>query len=234
MLGLFSSRDKFIDQVTAGLSACLATRITDNRAPTNLAPVFISKWVDYSNKFGFGFQLSNGCVGVLFNDSTKIGTTPDAAIVEFTDMKGKTFSFPWDDNANQPFPELNHRVSLLKYYIQYMDENLADSLTFLPGTDTVNSGQKSAVPQLTRWNRRGDYVAMELNTQLVQVNHMTNHEKVMIWAHDGDLVVTLISTTSSRTFSLSSACPASIRSKLEDTLLEVKELTCTKGTGTSN
>ncbi len=34
--------------------------------------VFISKWVDYSNKYGLGYQLTDGCVGVLFNDGTKM------------------------------------------------------------------------------------------------------------------------------------------------------------------
>eukprot|EP00092_Neocalanus_flemingeri_P019813 GFUD01021463.1.p1 GENE.GFUD01021463.1~~GFUD01021463.1.p1 ORF type:complete len:609 (-),score=163.29 GFUD01021463.1:98-1924(-) len=230
MLGLFSSKDKFLDQAIVGLSTCLASRTTDYEAPINLmvTPVFISKWVDYSNKFGFGFQMSDGCVGVMFNDSTKIGTTSDSAIVEFTDMKGKTFSFPWEDDTNQPFPELNHRVSLLKYYIQYMEENLADSVPFLSGMETISTRQKTAVPQLRRWGRRGDSVAMELNTQLVQVNHITDHVKVIIWVYNGDLLVSLMSTNINKTISLSSPCPPAFRSRLKDTLQEVKEMAFTK------
>lgn len=38
---------------------------------------FVVKWIDYSNKYGFGFQLSDRSVGVLFNDYTKIGLSPD-------------------------------------------------------------------------------------------------------------------------------------------------------------
>lgn len=34
--------------------------------------IWIKKWVDYSNKYGVGYLLSNGCNGVFFNDSTKI------------------------------------------------------------------------------------------------------------------------------------------------------------------
>jgi len=232
MLGLFSSKEKFLEQAIAGLSDCLAVKTSDSfyEAPTvnKVAPVFISKWVDYSNKFGFGFQLSDGSVGVLFNDSTKIGTTPASDIVEFTDMKGKTFCFPWDENANQPFPELNHRLSLLRYYIQYMEDNLADSITFLPGMETVRAEQKTTVPKLRRWSRRGDYVSMEMTNQLVQVNHMADHVKVVIWVYSGDFLVTIISPASSRTISLCSPCPQSIRNRLVDTLAEVKELSSTK------
>ena len=32
----------------------------------------VTKWVDYSSKYGIGYKMSNGCYGVLFNDSTKM------------------------------------------------------------------------------------------------------------------------------------------------------------------
>jgi len=34
--------------------------------------LYISKWVDYSNKYGFGFQLSDNSVGIMFNDDTRM------------------------------------------------------------------------------------------------------------------------------------------------------------------
>lgn len=34
--------------------------------------IWVSKWVDYSDKYGFGFQLIDGSWGVFFNDTTKI------------------------------------------------------------------------------------------------------------------------------------------------------------------
>lgn len=36
-------------------------------------PIFwVSKWVDYSDKYGLGYQLCDTSVGVLFNDSTRL------------------------------------------------------------------------------------------------------------------------------------------------------------------
>jgi hypothetical protein len=46
-------------------------------ATTKDCPVFITKWIDYSNKYGFGFQLSDRSVGVLFNDNTRISYSSD-------------------------------------------------------------------------------------------------------------------------------------------------------------
>ena len=49
-----------------------------NPAPvTGLCVPFVTKWIDYSNKYGFGFQLSDHSVGVLFNDTTRISFSPN-------------------------------------------------------------------------------------------------------------------------------------------------------------
>lgn len=51
--------------------------MSTNPAVLNHTPLFISKWIDYSNKYGFGYQLSDNCVGVFFNDLTRISISPD-------------------------------------------------------------------------------------------------------------------------------------------------------------
>ena len=46
---------------------------TDEAEDPAITPVFwISKWVDYSDKYGLGYQLCDTSVGVLFNDSTRL------------------------------------------------------------------------------------------------------------------------------------------------------------------
>ena len=39
--------------------------------------MYVCKWVDYSNKYGFGAELSDGTVLVRFNDGTKMTLTRD-------------------------------------------------------------------------------------------------------------------------------------------------------------
>lgn len=43
--------------------------------------VFIVSWVDYCNKYGMGYALTDGSVGVHFNDSTSIVLSPDKMYV---------------------------------------------------------------------------------------------------------------------------------------------------------
>ncbi len=44
--------------------------------------VFIfTRWVDYSDKYGFGYALSDESIGVLFNDITKLLQLSDGKYV---------------------------------------------------------------------------------------------------------------------------------------------------------
>lgn len=40
--------------------------------PAGIPIYWVSKWVDYSDKYGLGYQLCDNSVGVLFNDSTRL------------------------------------------------------------------------------------------------------------------------------------------------------------------
>lgn len=55
-------------------TTCLGDEMTDPAAQ----PLFwISKWVDYSDKYGFGYQLCDEGMGVMFNDTTKLIMLPN-------------------------------------------------------------------------------------------------------------------------------------------------------------
>ena len=46
----------------------------DPRRDVGLQPerVFITSWVDYCTKYGMAYALTDGCVGVHFNDSSSV------------------------------------------------------------------------------------------------------------------------------------------------------------------
>lgn len=76
----FESRHKIskmkhtIDLVSAHeeKKSTVKVEYSNSRGPSESNKVLISKWVDYSSKYGVGYKLSNGCYGVLYNDSTKM------------------------------------------------------------------------------------------------------------------------------------------------------------------
>lgn len=48
------------------------TAIQECEDPASQPVFWVSKWVDYSDKYGLGYQLSDSSVGVLYNDSTRL------------------------------------------------------------------------------------------------------------------------------------------------------------------
>lgn len=49
----------------------------ENTDPAAQPLFWISKWVDYSDKYGFGYQLCDEGMGVMFNDTTKLIMLPN-------------------------------------------------------------------------------------------------------------------------------------------------------------
>ena len=46
--------------------------LDESKDPSDVPMAWVSKWVDYSDKYGFGYQLSDDTIGVIFNDLTKL------------------------------------------------------------------------------------------------------------------------------------------------------------------
>lgn len=44
----------------------------ESEDPAAVPMIWVSKWVDYSDKYGLGYQLCDDSIGVLFNDFTKL------------------------------------------------------------------------------------------------------------------------------------------------------------------
>ncbi|EGD77160.1 PLK protein kinase [Salpingoeca rosetta] len=137
--------------------------------------VAVTKWVDYSFKYGLGYQLSDGTVGVFFNDHTKIALAADLKHVEFTDRDcrgGKVTCMTLDAYPD----ELNKKITLLKYFRDYMRENLQD------GPDAMLADKRVYEPGLAvvnKWLRTKHAIVFRMNVGVVQVNFF-DHSKLVV------------------------------------------------------
>ena len=159
----------------------------------------LNKLVDL--RYGFGYQLSDKTVGVLFNEGTRICQTTvtseaDNQCFEFTDMLGK--SVAWRSSSPPPsFIDLNSRLKLLDYFSRYMEENLAEGviLSLCANQMKVSTRHRSVIPQVVRWTRNPSAVIMELNNGSVQINFIRDHAKVIFWGVDhSSLLLTYMAT----------------------------------------
>jgi hypothetical protein len=101
--------------------------------------LWICKWVDYSDKYGFGYQLSDDSIGVSFNDQTKVILLPDGKSMHYIDRQGIESYYSIDEYPT----DLSKKVKLLNYFTQYMKENLMKVRILYYKCSSLNVGRLS-------------------------------------------------------------------------------------------
>uniref|UniRef100_A0A8D0CZE9 Serine/threonine-protein kinase PLK n=1 Tax=Sander lucioperca TaxID=283035 RepID=A0A8D0CZE9_SANLU len=172
---------------------------------------WVTKWVDYSNKYGFGYQLSDHTVGVLFNNGTHMSLLPDrkyALVYAFTTLHRSVF-------PTCEVPEhFVSQVTVLKYFSHYMEENLMD------GGD-LGSMTDSHMPRLylLQWLKSDRALMMLFNDGTFQINFYHDHTKIILCCQRDEYMLTYINEDRvSKTFKLSSlltsGCPTDLRERM--------------------
>lgn len=83
----------------------------------NTTQVWVTKWVDYSSKYGLGYLLSDLSAGVFFNDSTKVVSESSGTQFYYYERKAITSNEKQDVLSQYSFSnfpkELQKKVTLL-------------------------------------------------------------------------------------------------------------------------
>uniref|UniRef100_A0A4W4EEZ2 Serine/threonine-protein kinase PLK n=1 Tax=Electrophorus electricus TaxID=8005 RepID=A0A4W4EEZ2_ELEEL len=157
--------------------------------------VWVTKWVDYSNKYGFGYQLSNQNVGVLFNEGTHLSLCDQTVHYCLTNNKHFTFQ------ANALPEQLQNQKHIVELMANYMEQNLMEGGDL--GCDERPS--PGACPLLLQWMKTDHALVMLFNNGSLQVNFYTDHTKVILSKLSDSYVLTYISRER-----LSSSYPLSV------------------------
>ncbi|XP_063372982.1 serine/threonine-protein kinase polo [Cydia amplana] len=164
------------EQLVKLLSSKLKNRrqlLTDELSDPAAQPlVWISKWVDYSDKYGFGYQLCDESVGVMFNDTSKIVMLANGVNVHFITREGQEIYLTMDEYP----PELTKKMKLLSYFRRYMSDYLMKT-----GASAVvrESDGLSRLPHLHQWFRSTLAVIMYLTNGTLQINFQ-DHTKIIL------------------------------------------------------
>uniref|UniRef100_A0A8C5DXT8 Serine/threonine-protein kinase PLK n=1 Tax=Gouania willdenowi TaxID=441366 RepID=A0A8C5DXT8_GOUWI len=195
------------ETVASVMRGCLENMPKANDVPQNSntsSLQWVTKWVDYSNKYGFGYQLSDHTVGVLFNN-VLLSTT-----IHYYAELGQRSVFPTSE-----VPEhFVGQVTVLKYFSHYMEENLMDGGDLGTVTD-------AHMPRLylLQWLKSDRALMMLFNDGTFQVNFYHDHTKIILSCQSDDYVLTYINEDRvSRTFKLgsllTSGCPSDLRERM--------------------
>uniref|UniRef100_A0A1Q3EWP4 polo kinase n=1 Tax=Culex tarsalis TaxID=7177 RepID=A0A1Q3EWP4_CULTA len=164
---------KELSKLIASKPPKLAVNLDDENTDPAVQPLFwVSKWVDYSDKYGFGYQLCDEGMGVMFNDTTKLIMLANGLNVHFIDKEGTE---TYMDIHNYP-PQMEKKMKLLSYFKRYMTEHLVKAGA---GAVNVESDQISRIPHLHTWFRTMCAVVMHLTNGTVQLN-FSDHQKIIL------------------------------------------------------
>lgn len=174
--------------------------------------VFIISWLDHSEKYGLGYALSDGTVGVHFRDSTSMNLNCNRSHCDYmpsikrrltpssSELEVRRENYPLQSYVEAverrqpleelPFPsELHPKVKVLRYFEQEIMDRLygADSpLTFQD--QQISSGMDFVF----KWYRCQQAIVFRLSSGIVQFNFY-DHTKIFL-SCDG-LVVSIIPPT---------------------------------------
>jgi len=173
-------QDCYLSQLHSQLAACLESKPVrsnsnedDAEDPASVPVYWVGKWVDYSDKYGLGYQLSDNSVGVLFNDQTRLILYQDGENMQYIEADG-TECF----HTMKGYPgHLEKKVTLLNYFLSYMNDHL---LKAGAGTKTAREDESGRLPFLKQWFRTADGIVLHLTNGTLQINFFKCHTKIII------------------------------------------------------
>ena len=168
----------------------------------NKNDIWVKKWIDYSSKYGLGYILSNGHVGVYFNDSTKIIYRPNGMNFIYVERKPQERTeIVTPHLLSEEFnKDLNKKVILLQHFKAYLlEENKNNPIE---KKESENIDMKNYV-YVKKWMRTKHAILFRLSNKIVQVCFLDQTEIIL---SSETRVVTYVDKKGERlTFPLSSA-----------------------------
>uniref|UniRef100_A0A0N5A7B3 Serine/threonine-protein kinase PLK n=1 Tax=Parastrongyloides trichosuri TaxID=131310 RepID=A0A0N5A7B3_PARTI len=133
---------------------------------------FITKWVDYSFKYGLGYELTDGSVGVIYNDSTKFVIDGPGEQIQYFGRGNAEYYYTL---KNYP-ASLDRKVTLLKYFRQYMQEHLDNAVSIA----SKEGDEFARLPVLKTWFRTNSAIILYLSNGTLQLNFFQDHIKLIL------------------------------------------------------
>uniref|UniRef100_A0A8D2PM91 Serine/threonine-protein kinase PLK1 n=1 Tax=Zosterops lateralis melanops TaxID=1220523 RepID=A0A8D2PM91_ZOSLA len=162
------------DAVSCHLADMLQQLTAVNAAkPSERVPVRQGELEALWGPFWAGYQLCDNSVGVLFNDSTRLIMYNDGDNLQYIEQNNTESYF----NVRSYPSALNKKITLLKYFRNYMSEHLLKAGANI----TPREGDELArLPYLSTWFRTRSAIILHLSNGTVQINFFQDHTKVIL------------------------------------------------------
>ncbi|KAI0986165.1 hypothetical protein GJ496_002067 [Pomphorhynchus laevis] len=142
--------------------------------PSLIPFIWVSRWVDYSDRYGLGYQLCDDSIGIVFNDNTRmLQASQDCEDIQYIDQNGCECFYKLTEYPE----ELFKKVTLLSYFKEYMDEHLTKTgeKMALKKTDALER-----LPFIRSWFRTRNAIVLQLSNGTLQMNFFRDHTKLIL------------------------------------------------------
>ncbi|XP_022382219.1 serine/threonine-protein kinase PLK1 isoform X1 [Enhydra lutris kenyoni] len=174
-------------------------------------PIFwVSKWVDYSDKYGLGYQLCDNSVGVLFNDSTRLILYNDGDSLQYIERDGTESYLTVSSHPNSLMKKVSTSRWLVAAWsgaaerearagqlgsnsglppsfsnqitlLKYFRNYMSEHLLKAGANITPREGDELArLPYLRTWFRTRSAIILHLSNGCVQINFFQDHTKLIL------------------------------------------------------
>ncbi|XP_054274723.1 serine/threonine-protein kinase PLK2-like [Macrosteles quadrilineatus] len=135
--------------------------------------IWVNSWMDFTNVYGFAYQLNNHNFGIIFNDGTRMLYKAEERCVQYQQKAGA--SFVCKESA---VPEsLKKKLKILTNCKNYMSESLRVAHH---AEKDCNSNDVNWNSEVFYWTRGPNETAMFMTNGSIQVNFASDHTKVII------------------------------------------------------
>ncbi|KAH9923446.1 Pkinase-domain-containing protein [Epithele typhae] len=138
--------------------------------------VFIVSWVDYCNKYGMGYALTDGSVGVHFNDSTTLVLSADKQHFDYISSRRQGTVYVRKNYTVMEYPdELKNKIYLLKHFERYIMD-----LLYVDHTYTYEDTERTrGMDFVSKYLRMRHVIVFKLSHDVLQFNFY-DHSKIVL------------------------------------------------------
>jgi polo-like kinase 1 len=177
----------------------------NNGTSVTTASKWVTRYVDYTSKYGLGFLLNDGSAGVYFNDSTKVVLSPTDDVFEYIERR-KSDGDRRGDHVRERHTLTNYptalqkKVILLKHFRNYLVEQSkrsdieggtaaegggAEPLVLneeaITGAGIMDDEEDGQLVYLKKWVRTRHAILFRLSNKTVQVVFF-DHTEILLSA----------------------------------------------------
>jgi polo-like kinase 1 len=152
--------------------------------------VWVLKWVDYSAKYGLGYLLSNGDLGVCFNDCSKIVLDARGQYsrlllrcrkFEYTERRLPDKQDVTSLHTLATYPkEMQKKVTLLEHFRSYLQGDAGSKRTI--DSEPIETPAHATHVHVKKWMRTDNAIMFRLSSKLLQVC-FNDHTQILLNSH---------------------------------------------------